>query len=150
MALAHRSQLKLMYGDHHQQPQKDCCYDELDPFPVSGEEHPVHGQPPSGYHAPPNPIHYHILRLMTNPPMVLCYPSASGQPNWMPILEDWLAGAPGLQWAGGFPYFGPEIEVCANLSASSRSIPPVWIGAGEPWACNGPGAFPLAKYLGRA
>jgi hypothetical protein len=75
LALAHRSQLKLMYGDHHQQPQKDCCYDELDPFPVSGEEHPVHGQPPSGYHAPPNPIHYHILRLMTKhrvEPMVAC------------------------------------------------------------------------------
>jgi hypothetical protein len=28
---------------------------------------PIHGQPPSGYHAPPNPIHYHILRLMTEP-----------------------------------------------------------------------------------
>jgi hypothetical protein len=64
--LAYRSQLKLMYGDHHQQPQKDCRYDELDPFPMSGEEHPVHGQPPSGYHAPPDPIHYHILGLMTN------------------------------------------------------------------------------------
>ena len=55
-----------MYGDHHQQPQKDCRYDELDPFPMSGEEHPVHGQPPSGYHAPPNPTPYHIVRLMTN------------------------------------------------------------------------------------
>jgi hypothetical protein len=79
LALAYRSQLKLMYGDHHQQPQKDCCYDELDPFPVSGEEHPVHGQPPSGNHAPPNPIHYHILRLMTKhrvEPMVACYTHA--------------------------------------------------------------------------
>jgi hypothetical protein len=28
---AHRSQLKLMYGDHHQQIQNDCRYDELDP-----------------------------------------------------------------------------------------------------------------------
>jgi hypothetical protein len=37
-----------------------------------------------GYHAPPNPIHYHILRLMTNPPMALCYPSASGQSVWLP------------------------------------------------------------------
>jgi hypothetical protein len=27
---------------------------------------PIHGQPPSGYHAPPNPIHYHILELTTN------------------------------------------------------------------------------------
>jgi hypothetical protein len=27
---------------------------------------PIHGQPPSGYHAPPNPIHYHILGLTTN------------------------------------------------------------------------------------
>jgi hypothetical protein len=26
---------------------------------------PIHGQPPSGYHAPPNPIHYHILGLTT-------------------------------------------------------------------------------------
>jgi hypothetical protein len=34
---------------------------------------------PSGYHAPPNPIHYHILRLMTNPPVVACYASVSGQ-----------------------------------------------------------------------
>ena len=38
----------------------------LDPFPMSVEEPPVHGQPPSGYHAPPDPIHYHILGLMTN------------------------------------------------------------------------------------
>jgi hypothetical protein len=58
--LAYHSQLKLMYGDHHQQPQKDCRYDEFDPFPTSGEEPPVHGQPPSGYHAPPNPTPYHI------------------------------------------------------------------------------------------
>jgi hypothetical protein len=55
-----------MYGDHHQQPQKDCRYDKLEPFPMSVEEPPVHGQPPSGYHAPPNPTPYHILRLMTN------------------------------------------------------------------------------------
>jgi ABC-type uncharacterized transport system substrate-binding protein len=27
---------------------------------------PIHGQPPSGYHAPPNPIHYHILGLTVN------------------------------------------------------------------------------------
>jgi hypothetical protein len=26
----------------------------------------IHGQPPSGYHAPPSPIHYHILGLTTN------------------------------------------------------------------------------------
>ena len=60
-----------MYGSHHQQPQKDCRYDELDPLLVVREPsmhmiEPIHGQPPSGYHAPPNPIHYHILGLTTN------------------------------------------------------------------------------------
>src|SRR4029450_10339317 len=55
-----RSQIKLMYGSHHQQPQKDCRYDELDPYLVVREPsmhmiEPIHGQPPSGYHAPPNP-----------------------------------------------------------------------------------------------
>ena len=60
-----------MYGSHHQQPQKDCRYDELDPYLVVREPsmhmiEPIHGQPPSGYHAPPNPIHYHILGLTTN------------------------------------------------------------------------------------
>jgi hypothetical protein len=59
-----------MYGSHHQQPQKHGRYDELDPYLVVREPsmhmiEPIHGQPPSGYHAPPNPIHYHILRLMT-------------------------------------------------------------------------------------
>jgi hypothetical protein len=60
-----RSQIKLMYGSHHQQPQKECRYDELDPYLVVREPsmhmiEPIHGQPPSGYHAPPSPIHYHI------------------------------------------------------------------------------------------
>jgi hypothetical protein len=32
-----RSQIKLMYGSHHQQPQKQCRYDELDPFLVVRE-----------------------------------------------------------------------------------------------------------------
>jgi hypothetical protein len=68
---ASRSQIKLMYGSHHQQPQKDCRYDELDPLLVVREPsmhmiEPIHGQPPSGYHAPPNPIHYHILGLMAD------------------------------------------------------------------------------------
>jgi hypothetical protein len=58
--LAYHSQLKLRYGDHHQQPQKDCRYDELDPFPMSVEEPPVHGQPPSGYHTQ-HPITSHGL-----------------------------------------------------------------------------------------
>src|SRR6266545_5336135 len=52
--------VKLRYGSHHQQSQKDCRYDELDPFLVVREPSmhmikPIHGQPPSGYHAPPNP-----------------------------------------------------------------------------------------------
>jgi len=52
-----RSQIKLMYGSHHQQPQKDCRYDELDPFPAVREPsmhmiEPIHGQPPSGYLLP--------------------------------------------------------------------------------------------------
>jgi hypothetical protein len=43
-----RSQIKLMYGSHHQQPQKQCRYDELDPFLVVREPsmHAIHGQPP--------------------------------------------------------------------------------------------------------
>jgi hypothetical protein len=64
---AYRSQIKLMYGSHHQQPQKDCRYDELDPFLVVREPSmdPVHGQPPSGYHAPPNPHPITSHGLMT-------------------------------------------------------------------------------------
>ena len=53
-----RTQLKLRYGHHHQQPQQHSHYDELDPF-RSGVREPsqhfvdaTHGQPPSGYHAP--------------------------------------------------------------------------------------------------
>jgi hypothetical protein len=58
-----RSQIKLMYASHHQQPQKHGRNDEDDPFLVVEEPsmmHAIHGKPPSGYHAPPNPIHYHI------------------------------------------------------------------------------------------
>jgi hypothetical protein len=64
--LACRSQIKLRYGDHHQQPQQDRRYDEFDPFLVVREPSmdPVHGQPPSGYHAPPNPTPYHTLRFV--------------------------------------------------------------------------------------
>jgi hypothetical protein len=61
---ASRSQLKLMYGSHHQQPQKHGRNDEHDPFLVVEEPsmmHAIHGQPPSGYHATsPNQPHYHI------------------------------------------------------------------------------------------
>jgi hypothetical protein len=63
-----RSQIKLMYGSHHQQPQKDCRYDELDPFLVVREPsmhmiEPIHGQPPSGYHASSNRTLYHETPL---------------------------------------------------------------------------------------
>jgi hypothetical protein len=60
---AGRSQIKLMYASHHQQPQKHGRNDEDDPFLVVEEpsmRHAIHGQPPSGYHAPPNQTHYHI------------------------------------------------------------------------------------------
>src|SRR5262245_49549295 len=60
---ASRSQIKLMYPSHHQQPQKHGRDDEHDPFLVVEEPpmtHAIHGQPPSGYHAPPNQTHYHI------------------------------------------------------------------------------------------
>src|SRR5215471_3246139 len=52
--LTDRSQLKLRYGHHHQQPQQHSHYDELDPF-RSGVREPskhfveaTHGQPSSG------------------------------------------------------------------------------------------------------
>jgi hypothetical protein len=66
-----RSQIKLVYGSHHQQPQKDCRYDELDPFLVVREPsmhmiEPIHGQPPSGYHAPPKPNTLSHPRSMTD------------------------------------------------------------------------------------
>jgi hypothetical protein len=37
-----------MYGSHHQQPQKQGCNDEPDPFLVVREPsmHDIHGQPP--------------------------------------------------------------------------------------------------------
>jgi hypothetical protein len=61
---ASRSQIKLVYASHHQQPQKDGRNDEHDPFLVVEEpsmRHAIHGQPPSGYHAtPPSQTHYHI------------------------------------------------------------------------------------------
>ena len=60
---ASRSQIKLMYASHHQQPQNHGRNDEHDPFLVVEEpsmRHAIHGQPPSGYHAPPNQTHYHI------------------------------------------------------------------------------------------
>src|SRR6516162_3652713 len=51
--LTDRSQLKLRYGHHHQQPQQQGHYNELDPF-RSGVREPSkqfveasHGQPPS-------------------------------------------------------------------------------------------------------
>jgi hypothetical protein len=49
--LAHRNQLRIRYGSHHQQQQKDRCYDEFDPFPTRVREpskHCVdHDWPPS-------------------------------------------------------------------------------------------------------
>ena len=63
---AGRSQIKLMYASHHQQPQKHGRNDEDDPFLVVEDPsmmHAIHGQPPSGYHAtPPNQPYYHIYR----------------------------------------------------------------------------------------
>jgi hypothetical protein len=46
---ASRSQIKLMYGSHHQQPQKHGRNDEPDPFFVVREPsmHAIHGQPPT-------------------------------------------------------------------------------------------------------
>jgi hypothetical protein len=57
---ASRSQIKLMYGSHHQQPQKHGRYDELDPFLVVREPsmhmiEPIHGQPPSRLPCSPEP-----------------------------------------------------------------------------------------------
>jgi len=51
--LTDRSQLKLRYGHHHQQPQQHSHYDELDPFPTGVREPSQHfveatqGQPPA-------------------------------------------------------------------------------------------------------
>jgi len=47
--LTDRSQIKLMYGSHHQQPQKYGRNDELDPYLVVREPsmHAIHGQRPS-------------------------------------------------------------------------------------------------------
>jgi hypothetical protein len=70
-----------MYGSHHQQPQKDCRYDELDPYLVVREPsmhmiEPIHGQPPSGYHAPPNPN-------------TLSHPTVDGGPCTLFVRQDW-------------------------------------------------------------
>jgi hypothetical protein len=48
--LTDRSQIKLMYGSHHQQPQKHGRNDEFEPFLVVREPwmHAIHGQPLSG------------------------------------------------------------------------------------------------------
>src|SRR5436190_22529159 len=63
---ASRSQIKLMYASHHQQPQNHGRNDEHDPFLVVEEpsmRHAIHGQPPSGYHATPSShTHYHTYR----------------------------------------------------------------------------------------
>src|SRR6516225_12476376 len=52
--LASRSQIKHGYGSHRQQPQNHGQSDVLDPFLIVREPSMmhVHGQPPSGYHAP--------------------------------------------------------------------------------------------------
>src|SRR5262249_34052990 len=51
--LTDRTQIKFGYGHHHQQPQQQGHYDELDPF-RSGVREPSkqpihHGQPPAPY-----------------------------------------------------------------------------------------------------
>ena len=100
--LAYRSQLKLMYGDHHQQPQKDCRYNEPDPFLVVREPcmrmiGPVHGQPT--FHAAPNPTPYHTsYGLMTEHrggrPWRCAILPPSGQSDWCFRTGRWepLAG----------------------------------------------------------
>jgi hypothetical protein len=45
-----RIQLKLRYAHHHQQPQQQSYYDELDPFPRSVRE--PSKQPPTGKPVP--------------------------------------------------------------------------------------------------
>jgi hypothetical protein len=109
--LACRSQIKLVYGDHHQQPQKDCRYDELDPFLVVREPSmdPVHGQPPSGYHAPPNPhpITSHGLMTEHRPWQCAILPLAV-RPTEAPGLA---VGAPGISARGlGAFLFGPMLS----------------------------------------
>jgi hypothetical protein len=102
-----------MYGDHHQQPQKDCRYDEPDPFLVVREPcmrmiGPVHGQPT--FHAAPNPTPYHTsYGLMTEHrrPWQRAMLTRSGQ----------SLGAPGL--AVGAPW----------LSARGLGAPPIRAGA---------------------
>jgi hypothetical protein len=101
--LARRSQLKLMYGDHHQQPQKDCRYNEPNPFLVVREPcmrmiGPVHGQPT--FHAAPNPTPYHTsYGLMTEHrggrPWQRAMLHISGQP--LPQASETGPGSPGLQ-----------------------------------------------------
>ena len=89
-----------MYGDHHQQPQKDCRYDEPDPFLVVREPcmrmiGPVHGQPT--FHAAPNPTPYHILRFDDGAPRPwqrAILPS-SGQSEPLCGLARW--GDPGFE-----------------------------------------------------
>ena len=101
--LARRSQLKLMYGDHHQQPEKDCRYNEPDPFLVVREPcmrmiGPVHGQPT--FHAAPNPTPYHTsYGLMTEHrggrPWRCAILPPSGQSDWCFRTG---AGSPWLVW----------------------------------------------------
>ena len=72
--LACRSQLKLMYGDHHQQPQKDCRYDEQVTLLVVREPcmrmiGPVYGQPHLPCRPEPNTLS-HILRFDDGAPGV--------------------------------------------------------------------------------
>ena len=117
--LAYRSQLKLMYGDHHQQPQKDCCYDEPDPFLVVREPcmrmiGPVHGQPT--FHAAPNPTPYHTsYGLMTE--------HQGGRPWRRAILQ--LAASlrlPALGFGRGCPWLF-QARLGARLFGLSQSSP---------------------------
>jgi hypothetical protein len=68
-----RSQIKLIYGSHHQQPQKDCRYDELDPYLVVREPsmrmiEPIHGQ--ASYRLPcspePNTLSHPTIFITSN------------------------------------------------------------------------------------
>jgi hypothetical protein len=124
-----------MYGDHHQQPQKDCRYNEPDPFLVVREPcmrmiGPVHGQPT--FHAAPNPTPYHTsYGLMTEhrggrrwrcailPP--------SGQADWSP----WTGrGSPRLRSKPelGVRLFGMSPVTLPHMAASNlhSSGQPSW------------------------
>ena len=122
-----RSQIKLMYGSHHQQPQKDCRYDELDPLLVVREPsmhmiEPIHGQPPSGYPCSPEPNTLSHPRSMTDhraEPMAVCYAPLVAGPFDCSIPRTG-PGSPWLTRAGGSPI---RDEPCHTVAHGSVYAP---------------------------